>query len=136
MKRLIALLIPVLFLAACATSPLTKAYTEVDSSGKTNTVYAPAPWLTNAVAIGSEVNRTVPANPASPFIDYGLGALATVAGLIAAFQNKRARAQTAAADLLAAHVVKSGTQTAALQVASGTSAYSDVAQHIDNNTVT
>jgi PBP1b-binding outer membrane lipoprotein LpoB len=127
-------LVSILVLFGCASNPLTKQYQEITPTGRTNTVYQPAPWVTNGIAIAGEINRTVPPNIATPFIDLGLGALATVAGLIAAFQTKKANTQHAAADVLAGQVVSAGRSTQALQDAGANQA--TVARHIDNNTVT
>jgi hypothetical protein len=136
---------PILFVIGfigCASHPAFTTYHQTNDVGQVSAVVLPSAWLTNAIGTASRVNQEVPPNVATPFVELGLGALSGILALIARSKTSRANTaesslaiQTQAADILAAHVVKTGTQTQALQIASGTTALPAVAQHLDNNFV-
>ncbi len=124
-----------LALCGCASNPLYTSTPVVTPSG-TNYLLTLSPATSNALATAQQFNNSFVPAPFNGVVDAILAAVALGLGAYARYANSKAAQQRAAADLLAATVVQSKAQQTALKVASGTSAFQAVAQHIDNNTTT
>ncbi len=95
--------------------------------------------VSNAVAIAKQIDAvSAPVNPYAGLIntglDWALGIAATVAGAIAAYKNKQNNTNVAAADTLAATVVKAGPAIVASALTQAAKDGSTAVQtHIQNN---
>lgn len=114
-------------LVGCSTFPVAKS----PSTGE----YAMSNTASNAIAAIAQLNREFVPAPFNGAVDAALGMFTIASLAYARFMNSKAAKQAQAADLLAAHVVKTSAQSTVLQSASGTPAFNAVAQHIDNNTI-
>jgi len=123
-------------LSGCGTmSPGLQAVYTVPTPGVTNVAYTVSPGLSNVLASVATLNHDFTPAPFGGIVDGALALIVAGLGIYARVKTVQASNHAAAADLLAATTVKAGTQVQALQAASGTPAYTTVAQHLDNNTL-
>lgn len=144
MKKTVLFLTSVIFLtlAGCASHPLVTSEPVFNPvTGQTNQVFVPGEDYTNAI---NKISGVVGAVPDTGFLpidtakDAALGILGLASaalGLFARVKTKLASNNAQAADLMAAHIVKSNTQGAMLNTASNSPVFSTIANHINNNTL-
>lgn len=133
--KILSLAAGLVLLGGCASQPIPFERTEVITpSGATNIVYSVSSAVSNALATAEKLNSSFVPAPFNGAVETALGLVVLVLGGIARYKTQQAAKERAAADLLASHIVKTGTATQALQTALTTPAAQKVAEHIDNNT--
>lgn len=110
------------------------------SNSGTNQPYIPDPRVQQYIdAVKNANTASAPINPYAPItgqaIEIASAAAIAISGWVARFRSQRAlKDQTAVSQTLAQGVVASGSQAKALEVASSTPHYAQVANHINEAT--